>query len=184
MKTCFALSLGFILCIYSSWGDYEHGWIWRSAVAAACKCQFWTIRGLKNDIFDWDQCKIRYIYVKKKRTKWGKKWMEISAIKRGGLGPTLNGKCHKNFPYLFNPSLIHTLYLGKHYKHQHHHHTSTITLHWDNCWRAFQEDLRSSCMYPGLATRVISNQSKGVLLKPLGYYQRNPQLGCLQKESQ
>ena len=22
---CFALSLGFILCIYSSWGDFEHG---------------------------------------------------------------------------------------------------------------------------------------------------------------
>ena len=25
VKTCFALSLGFILCIYSSWGDFEHG---------------------------------------------------------------------------------------------------------------------------------------------------------------
>ena len=31
------------------------------------------IRGLKNDIFD---CK---------RKKWGKKWMEIGAIKGGGL---------------------------------------------------------------------------------------------------
>ena len=25
VKTCFALSLGFILCIYSSWDDFEHG---------------------------------------------------------------------------------------------------------------------------------------------------------------
>ena len=37
-KTCFAHSLSFISCIYSSSGDYEHGWIWRSAY----ECHFWT----------------------------------------------------------------------------------------------------------------------------------------------
>ena len=37
-KTCFAYSLSFKLCIYSSSGDYEHGWIWRSAY----ECHFWT----------------------------------------------------------------------------------------------------------------------------------------------
>ena len=39
-------------------------------------------------------CKIRFIYEVRfncKRKKWGKKWMEISAIKGGG---TLKGKCH------------------------------------------------------------------------------------------
>ena len=38
----FAHSLSFILYIFSSWGDYEHGWIWQSAVAAASEIQFWT----------------------------------------------------------------------------------------------------------------------------------------------
>ena len=41
MKTCFALSLGFILCIYSSW---LWTWLnsWQSAAGAADDCQFWT----------------------------------------------------------------------------------------------------------------------------------------------
>ena len=97
------------------------------------------------------------------------------------LGPTLNGKCHKNFPYFFNPSLIHTLFLGKHYKDQHHHYTSTNTLHWDNCWRAFQEDLRSSCKCPGSATRVISNQSKGCFAKAIRILSKESATGMFTK---
>ena len=48
--------------------------------------------------------KIRCIYVRFrcKREEWGKKWMEIMSIKRGGGGPTSNGKFHFKFPFCFS----------------------------------------------------------------------------------
>ena len=39
VKTRFAHSLGSLSSIYSSWGDYGHGWIWQSAVGPA-----WEVR--------------------------------------------------------------------------------------------------------------------------------------------
>ena len=43
------------------------------------------------------KCKFRFIYIgfNWKEKKWGKKWMEVSAIKGGGA--TFNGKCHWYF---------------------------------------------------------------------------------------
>ena len=54
MKTCFALSLGFILCTYSRIGDYEHGQIVGSQRPKLPKNVNFEpiIRGLKSDIFD------------------------------------------------------------------------------------------------------------------------------------
>ena len=53
MKTCFALSLGFLLCIYSSWDDFEHGSIvGRQRPEPLMNVNFEPIlRGLKSDIF-------------------------------------------------------------------------------------------------------------------------------------
>ena len=54
------------------------------------------------------KCIIRFIYVRfnYERKKWGKRWMEKSAI-RGGEGvPTPNGKSHEKFPLFWNPSRI------------------------------------------------------------------------------
>ena len=56
MKTCFALSLGFISCIYSRWDDFEHGLIvggQRPELLMNVNFEP-IIIGLKSDIFDWD----------------------------------------------------------------------------------------------------------------------------------
>ena len=54
VKTCLALSLGFILCIYSSWDDFEHGLIVGSQrPELLMNVNFEPIiRGLKSDIFE------------------------------------------------------------------------------------------------------------------------------------
>ena len=53
-----------------------------------------------------------------KEKKWGKKWMEISAIWGGGGVRRLMAKCYEKFPYFFweplpndkNKNLLHFCY--------------------------------------------------------------------------